>query len=106
MVDDELYVAHDQSEIEEDRTFQYLYLDPLIRQIRFNGGKGYPNGDKLQMLIDLKSPYHEVLPILLRQFAPYRSYFYTWKNWDTIRQVISGPIPAADNLHADESMFT
>jgi len=106
MVDDELYVAHDQSEIEEDRTFQYLYLDPLIRQIRFNGGKGYPNGDKLQLLIDLKSPYHEVLPILLRQLAPYRSYFDTEKNPDAIRLVISGHMPPPDSLHTYDSILT
>ena len=105
-IDDELYVAHDKSEIEENRTFQYLYLDPLIRQIRFNDGKAYPDGKNLQLLIDLKSPYHEVLPVLLHQLKPYRHYFDTSKNPDAIRLVISGHMPPPDSLHTYDPIFT
>lgn len=105
-VDGELYVAHHRSEIEEDRTFQYLYLDPLLRQIRFNKGKAYPDGKKLQLLIDLKSPYHEALPILLRQLDPYRHYFDLNKNTDAIRLVISGQMPPPDRLHTYDSILT
>lgn len=56
LVDGELMVAHEESEIEEGRTLEALYLDPLLARVRANGGSVYRGYDlSLQLLIDIKN---------------------------------------------------
>jgi alkaline phosphatase len=43
-VRDILFVAHNRNQITSNRTFQKLYLDPLISHLRANKGKPYKNG--------------------------------------------------------------
>jgi len=52
----ELLVAHDEIDLDPQRTLRRLYLDPLAQRVRSNGGRVYP-GDKrpLQLLIDIKT---------------------------------------------------
>jgi len=106
VVDSQLYVAHDRPEISSEHTFRFLYLDPLIRQIKSNGGKAYRSGKDLQLLIDLKSPYYEVLPLLLHELEPYRPYFDRKNNPDAVRLVISGHMPPPDSLYIYDPIFT
>src|SRR6266576_852064 len=44
LVNGQLLVAHDRSQVKTDRTLQSLYLDPLRERIRKNGGRVYPGG--------------------------------------------------------------
>lgn len=41
--DDELYVAHQQNEINKDRTLEQLYLNPLRSEINKNNGWAFPD---------------------------------------------------------------
>jgi len=50
-----LLVGHDAKDLKPERTLQALYLDPLRVRTRANGGKVYPNGPGVMLLIDLKS---------------------------------------------------
>ncbi len=101
-----LMVAHSREDIREARTFAILYLSPLLSRLKANHGKAYANGQHLQLLIDLKSPYNEVLPLLQRLLKPYYRYFDWQNNADAVRLVISGNMPPPDSLHFFAPIFT
>jgi hypothetical protein len=48
-----LFVTHDAKHLDNDRTLQSLYLDPLRRRIKDNGGRVYAGGPTVILLIDL-----------------------------------------------------
>ncbi|MGW7620137.1 phosphatidylinositol-specific phospholipase C/glycerophosphodiester phosphodiesterase family protein [Streptomyces antimycoticus] len=56
LVEGELLVAHDATDLDPTRTLESLYLDPLARRVKANGGRVYRGHDlSLQLLIDLKT---------------------------------------------------
>ena len=56
LIDGELLVGHDRTELTPERTFDSLYLKPLIERIRENGGKVYPQSDRpFFLMIDCKT---------------------------------------------------
>jgi hypothetical protein len=55
LVNGALLVAHDRDKVKPDRTLLSLYLDPLRKRVRENGGKVYRNGRSSFLLIDVKS---------------------------------------------------
>lgn len=63
-----LLVAHDADKVDPKRTLQTLYLDPLRERAKKNGGRVYPNGPSLVLLIDFKteaeSTYSGLRPVL------------------------------------------
>lgn len=73
LVDGELLVAHDRDEVQPGRTLEALYLDPLRRRIRQNGGTVYPDdSSSIILLIDIKSEAvatYAVLHEVLRRYA-------------------------------------
>lgn len=67
----ELYVAHYPTDIRPERTLRSLYLDPLRKHIRANGGKVYRDGTQLILLIDAKTlaePTYEALRATLADY--------------------------------------
>src|SRR3990172_9175630 len=44
--DGNLLVGHELAELKPESTLESLYLDPLARRVRENGGRVYPNGDR------------------------------------------------------------
>lgn len=105
-VDGQLYVAHNREEVSPSRTFEKLYLQPLLSRLDAHGGHPYKNGAPLQLLIDLKSPWQEVMPLLSRLLQPYRRYFDMQANPHAVRLVISGSMPPPDSLHRFDPIFT
>ncbi len=105
-VNGKLMVAHNRGDIRQSRTFTTLYLTPLLSRLKANQGKAYANGQQLQLLIDLKSPYDEVLPLLKNLLKPYYRYFNREDNPDAVRLVISGNMPPPDSLHCFDPIFT
>lgn len=72
LVNDTLFVAHDLDEIQPGRTLRSLYLDPLREKIYQGGGRVYPDGHPLLLLIDVKSEAaatYEALRGVLRGYA-------------------------------------
>src|SRR4051812_35240043 len=56
LVDGKLLVAHDSKEVRPDRTLQSLYLDPLRKRAKQNGGRIYAKGPvSIILLIDIKT---------------------------------------------------
>jgi hypothetical protein len=84
LVDGKLLVAHDRSQVKPERTLQSLYLDPLRERIRKNGGRVYPNGPEVTLLIDLKSDWPEIYPALRRVLQEYKDILVTFH--DGIRE--------------------
>ena len=66
-VDGELLVAHARDEVDPTRTLAGLYLEPLARH--FAGPRRSASAPRLQLLIDIKSPPSETLPLLRAQLA-------------------------------------
>ena len=64
LVDGQLLVAHEHSQARRERTLQALYLDPLRERVKKNGGRVYPNGPEVTLLIDLKTNWREIYPVL------------------------------------------
>src|SRR5947207_7295225 len=54
LVDGRLLVAHDRAHVRPDRTLQSLYLDPLRERATHNGGRVYPGGPPVVLLVDFK----------------------------------------------------
>src|SRR6266576_6407921 len=64
LVEGKLLVAHDRDKVQPDRTLQSLYLDPLRELFRKKGGRVYPKGPDVTLLIDLKSDWQRIYPVL------------------------------------------
>ena len=71
LVDGKLFVGHSRSELKPERTLQELYLDPLRRRVRENGGRVYRDGPPLTLLIDIKSDGEETYAALAKVLAQY-----------------------------------
>ena len=72
LVDGKLLVAHERFQTKPERTLQALYLDPLRERVKKNGGHVYPNGPEFTLLIDLKTDWHKIYPVLrdvLKEYA-------------------------------------
>lgn len=72
LVDGELRVGHDRSELRPGRTLERLYLDPLLTRVRANGGSVYPQKGRFLLLIDIKSEGEAVYAELRRRLTVYR----------------------------------
>ena len=97
----QLYVAHDSKDIDTARTFDRMYLQPIIRQFVVNKGKPYDNNDSLQLLVDLKTAGAPTLAALQAAILPYRRYFDRRINPYAVKIVLSGntPPPATWGLY-------
>jgi hypothetical protein len=97
LVDDDLYVAHDAHEIAPDRTLRCLYLDPLRKRAKQNGGRVYPNGPQFTLLIDIKSAAIPTYKTLDRILAEYRDIFTSFgpnsRSDKAVLAIVSGNRP-------------
>ena len=71
LVEGKLLVAHDRQQVKPDRTLQSLYLEPLRRRVRANGGSVYRNGPPFTLLIDLKTDGEQTYTILRKVLEEY-----------------------------------
>lgn len=92
-IEGELYVAHDRDKIEDGRTLKTMYLEPIKKVMKDNGGSCYGEGQSLRLLIDLKTGYRETLPVLIGQLNEYGENFDAKKNPDAVKVVVSGSMP-------------
>jgi len=78
LIDGKLLVAHTRETTSPERTLQALYLDPLRERIKKNGGRVYPTGPEVTLLIDLKTDWRTIYPVLrvvLKDYADILSTF-------------------------------
>ncbi len=105
LVDGQLLVAHDREKVSHVRTLQSLYLDPLRDRIRKNGGRVFPSGPDVTLLIDVKSDAEETYRVLRKILEQYAEMLTTFQDnlirTNAITVIISGNRPQA--LLASES---
>lgn len=73
LVKGELLVAHTRRELEEGRTLRKLYLDPLARRVKENGGQVHRGARHFQLLVDIKSDAESTYLALREVLEEYRS---------------------------------
>lgn len=78
LVKGQLLVAHAPEDVELGRSLQSLYLDPLKLRIGTNGGRVFPNGPPVVLLIDVKTPFDATYPALRNVLGQYDSLLTTW----------------------------
>ena len=94
LVNGQLLVAHSRDKVKPDRTLQALYLDPLRQRVKKNGGRVYPNGPEITLLIDLKSSWTNIYPVLRTTLEKYADVLTTYrdgvKQTNAINVILSG----------------
>ena len=89
-----LLVAHSRSEIKPDRTIDSLYINPIVRMVRQNGGRPWSdNSSSFQLLIDIKTNTEPALSILTEKLKSYPDVFDVSSNKNAVRIVITGNRP-------------
>ncbi|KZV98100.1 hypothetical protein EXIGLDRAFT_607332 [Exidia glandulosa HHB12029] len=90
LVEGELFVGHEQAALSPSRTFDKLYVQPLLKIIqaqnpktKFNTNPTPPNGVwdtassiPLQLLVDMKTDGVETLPFVIKALEPLRQAGY------------------------------
>ncbi|MBI4056952.1 MAG: hypothetical protein HY399_05315 [Elusimicrobia bacterium] len=66
-----LVVAHKRKEIDPTKTLQALYLDPLLKLVRKNNGRVFPNGPILYLFLDVKAEPDLTYLALRQALIPY-----------------------------------
>lgn len=73
LVGDQLLVGHDEEHLKPERTLAALYLKPLQARVQANGGRVFPKGPPITLLIDIKSAAEPTYQALKVTLAPYES---------------------------------
>lgn len=93
-VNGELFVSHNEKDINTSRTLDSLYLQPIVRIFRKNGGHAWnDNKGTFQLMIDLKTPVDPTLSLLIQKLAQYPDVFNPRINKNAVRIVITGNRP-------------
>ncbi|MGH7136090.1 MAG: phosphatidylinositol-specific phospholipase C/glycerophosphodiester phosphodiesterase family protein, partial [Pirellulales bacterium] len=71
LVEGELLVAHTRAELKPERTLKRLYLDPLRDKARLDGGRIWPGGPPLTLLVDIKAEGGASYQALAKLLAEY-----------------------------------
>lgn len=94
LVDGNLLVAHTRSGVKPDRTLQALYLDPLRERVKRNGGRVFRDGPEFTLLIDLKSDWRTIYPVLRSALTNYADMLTTFRgdatHTNAVRVIVSG----------------
>ncbi len=100
LVDGELLVAHDRALVQPERTLESLYLEPLRREIKANGGSAHEGDpDYFTLLVDIKSEDVATYQALHEELQKYRRMMTTFeagrvKN-GAVTAIVSGNRPRA-----------
>ncbi|MEU1434314.1 phosphatidylinositol-specific phospholipase C/glycerophosphodiester phosphodiesterase family protein [Streptomyces sp. NPDC005786] len=110
LVDGELLVAHEATDLDPARTLSALYLDPLLARARANHGAVFP-GDRapVQLLIDIKTDGAAAYAELDRQLRRHRQMLTSWRHGrvrpGAVTAVISGDRAARAPMEAQHTRY-
>ncbi len=95
--DGKLLVGHDRNELKAERTLEALYLEPLAKRVKANGGWVYRADLPLQLLIDIKADGEAVYEVLRPILERYSAILTRWDGERvapaSVSVVISGDRP-------------
>jgi hypothetical protein len=99
LIDGALLVAHDRKDVRPEKTLAGLYLDPLLARVKHNGGRVYPGGPTISLLIDIKTEAEPAYAVLKEVLAKYREMLTEFRPGGmearAVTVVISGNTPRA-----------
>lgn len=96
----QLLVAHNKEDLPTAPSIETLYIEPLVRLFSQHEGRAWKASQhKMQLLIDLKTPVEETLPLLVQSLSKYPDVFDPAVNPMAVRIVISGNRPAPASFH-------
>ncbi|MET7617653.1 phosphatidylinositol-specific phospholipase C/glycerophosphodiester phosphodiesterase family protein [Streptomyces sp. NPDC005408] len=110
LVDGELLVAHEPTDLDPTRTLRSLYLDPLLARAKANHGSVYRGYRRpVQLLIDIKTDGVNAYLELDRQLRHYRrmlsSYSHGHVRLGAVTPVISGDRAARVPMEAQHQRY-
>lgn len=98
-VDGELMVGHDPEDIAELRTFEALYVNPIVEQFRLNEGRAWSGSDRrMQLMVELKTASEITLPAVVEVLNRYADVFDISKNENAVDVTITGKVPAPQDF--------
>jgi len=108
LVNGELLVAHSRSELQDQRTFRALYLNPLRERVQRYRGSVYEDGQPFTLLIDIKSEGETTYRELHKQLAAH-SEMMTYVQDGVVKKgavtaIVSGNRPVAA-IEADSPRY-
>lgn len=99
LVDGQLLVAHDRWRVKPERTLEALYLDPLRGRVKAHGGRVFPDGPTLTLLVDLKADGAATYARLRDVLAGYRDMLTVFHRdrieTNAVTVILSGDRPRA-----------
>jgi len=90
LVDGELRVAHDLKDARPGKTLRSMYLEPLAQRVRANGGRVYPGGLEVWLLIDVKQDGEKAWQAIRRELKEFQFMLAKADKPGAVRVVISG----------------
>lgn len=97
--DGQLLIGHDKEDLKEDLTFDDLYINPIVKFYKQNGGKAWKDSDyKLQLMVELKSPTEPTLSRVIAKLKAYPDVFDRSVNPHAVQVVITGNVPKAKDF--------
>lgn len=87
----QLLVGHEEKKLKAENSFAALYVDPIVRTFRANGGHMWPDSkDRLQLLVELKSSTEPAISEVVKLLKQYPDVFCAR---DGVRVTITGNVP-------------
>ncbi len=97
--DGQLLVGHDTWNLRKGKTFEKLYLEPVLSVFDDNGGRPWKDSDrKLQLMIELKSETEPTLNAVVEVLNKYPEVFDPAVNENAVRIVITGRVPQPEDF--------
>lgn len=102
-----LLVAHDRKELPTALTLDELYINPIVTMYKRNHGKPWAKNDySLQLMIDLKTPEHPTLDILVKKLQKYPEVFDPSVNPNAVKVLITGNTPKPEDFNKYPEFIT
>ena len=91
----ELLVGHEVEDLKPENSFLRLYVDPIVRTFRANGGKMWAGSqDRLMLLVELKSATEPTLTEVIEQLEEFPDVFCSPEG---VKVAITGNTPAKEH---------
>ena len=91
----QLLVGHNVEDLTPDRSFEAMYVQPIVQVVRANGGKAWPDSDaRLILMVELKSETEPELSEVIDLLGRYPDVFCG----EAVQLVITGNKPAPESF--------
>lgn len=94
--DGQLLVGHDVEDLRPENSFLRMYVDPIVRTFRANGGRMWEGSeDRLQLMVELKSTTEPELTEVIKLLEQFPDVFCSDQG---VKIAITGNVPSKDHF--------